>query len=130
MSTTHAPVPATHGEEQGLPYKMLVLVGALTLGVFALGIVWSTYLLNANIAITQPDPQAEVEAQKRIEQEVDQPEIGIVNQRMFELDARAQEKRELQMRRLNSYGWVDKDKQLAHIPIERAMQLYLSEQKK
>jgi hypothetical protein len=30
--------------------------------------------------------------------------------------------------RLNSYGWVDRERRIVHIPIERAKQLYLSRQ--
>jgi hypothetical protein len=30
--------------------------------------------------------------------------------------------------RLNSYGWVDREQRIVHIPIERAKQLYLSRQ--
>jgi len=30
--------------------------------------------------------------------------------------------------RLSSYGWVDRERRIVHIPIERAKQLYLSRQ--
>lgn len=130
MTTPPAPVPATHHEDRPLPYRMLALVAVITLGIFGLGIVWSTHILNATVAEQQPDPAVEKAVQARIQEKVNQPEIGIVNQRMFQLDTRAGERRELQLKRLNSFGAVDPKNQVAHIPIERAMQLYLAEQNK
>ncbi len=46
-------------------------------------------------------------------------------QQLFEASVRAQQKREAQRRRLESYGWVDRARGLVHIPIDRAMDLAL-----
>ena len=51
--------------------------------------------------------------------------MGIVNQRVFDLDQRPREKRLQQMERLRSYGWVDREAGVAHIPIDEAMKMYL-----
>ena len=40
-----------------------------------------------------------------------------------------QSQREQAEQRLSSYGWVDREKDQVHIPIERAMALYLEEQR-
>jgi hypothetical protein len=54
-----------------------------------------------------------------------QRKIGIVEQQLFENANRAQVLREEQEGRLHSYGWVDREKGLVHIPIDRAMDLTL-----
>jgi hypothetical protein len=59
---------------------------------------------------------------------VDQYEVGIVNLRVFSLDQRAAQKRLQQMERLRSYGWVDREAGLAHIPVEEAMKMYVTDQ--
>ncbi|MGZ6029906.1 MAG: hypothetical protein ACXWK5_10840, partial [Myxococcaceae bacterium] len=61
---------------------------------------------------------------------VDQYEVGIVNQRVFALDQRAAQKRLQQMERLRSYGWVDREAGVAHVPIDEAVRMYLAEQAK
>jgi hypothetical protein len=48
-------------------------------------------------------------------------EIGIVDQVPFEVDHRLEEWRESRSARLNGYGWIDRSKGIAHVPIERAM---------
>jgi len=59
--------------------------------------------------------------------EIGRAEIGIVEQRLFELQLEAQRKRQEQLKRLNSYGWVDRQKGLIHLPIDRAIELMVSE---
>jgi len=61
---------------------------------------------------------------------VNQYEVGIVNQRMFSLDQRAAQKRLQQMTRLNTYGWLDKQAGVVHIPVDVAMDMLVQEQKK
>jgi hypothetical protein len=51
-----------------------------------------------------------------------QPEIHGVNQPLFRLDDRARRRRAKDAQRLRSYGVVDADAGLAHIPIEEAME--------
>ena len=46
---------------------------------------------------------------------------------LFERHARPLSTRELP-ERLHSYGWVDRERRIVHIPIERAKQLYLARQ--
>ncbi len=46
----------------------------------------------------------------------------MVNQRLFELQREPEQKRAEELDRLNGYGWVDRNKQIVHIPIERAME--------
>lgn len=55
-------------------------------------------------------------------------EVGIVNQRPFVLDPRAAITRDAQLKYLHSYGWADRQQKTIHIPIEKAMEMYLAQQ--
>jgi hypothetical protein len=48
--------------------------------------------------------------------------VGIVEQQLFENANRAEAMRRQQLRRLQSYGWVDREKGLVHVPIDEAME--------
>lgn len=52
-----------------------------------------------------------------------QRKVGIVEQQLFENANRAQALREQQQRRLRSAGWVDRERGLVHLPVDRAMEL-------
>jgi hypothetical protein len=111
-------------EDKNLPYRKIIGVGAGSLILFALSIFWSTSLLRGaekemNPAGPPPLPPG-----------VNQYEVGIVNQRLFSLDQRAAQKRLQQMNRLNSYGWLDRQAGVVHIPVDVAMGMMVQEQKK
>ncbi|MGO8969057.1 MAG: hypothetical protein ACLQDQ_05755 [Myxococcaceae bacterium] len=128
MSSSPHSAPSTQKpgdlEDKNLPYRKIVGVGIGSVVLFALGIVWSTALLHSATKEMQPVGPAPLPAG------VNQYEVGIVNQRMFSLDQRAAQKRLQQMRRLNSYGWLDRQTGVVHVPIDVAMDMLLQEQKK
>jgi len=111
-------------EDKNLPYRKIVGVGVASVVVFALGILWSTSLLKIATKEMQPVGPAPMPAG------VNQYEVGIVNQRMFSLDQRAAQKRLQQMNRLSTYGWLDRQAGVVHIPIDVAMDMLVQEQKK
>jgi len=129
MSTT-AQSPSGHGTsevvhaQQHMSWPWIIGVGVASMAIFAVATVWSTYILNSTRAEMQPAGPPPIPKQ------VDQYEVGIVNQRVFALDQRAAQKRLQQMERLRSYGWVDRETGVAHIPIDEAMKMYLAEQQK
>jgi hypothetical protein len=55
--------------------------------------------------------------------EVGQSKIGLVEQQQFGLVARGARSRARDLERLGSFGWVDRQAGVAHIPIEEAMRL-------
>ena len=55
--------------------------------------------------------------------EAGKAKIGIVEQRLFENANQGLAWREQAYRRLDATGWVDREKGVVHIPIERAMDL-------
>jgi hypothetical protein len=56
--------------------------------------------------------------------EIGQNKIGMVEQQLFEgTPPRGPRDRTARLERLGSYGWVDQQAGVVHLPIERAMQL-------
>jgi hypothetical protein len=47
----------------------------------------------------------------------------MVEQQLFELSNRGTNDRAARLKKLGAYGWIDREKGVAHMPIERAMEL-------
>jgi hypothetical protein len=107
-------------EPEAVASKRAVRVAILFLLVFATATIWSVAIMNQGRDL---EPQEVIPSPR----EIGKPEIGMVNQRLFELQLDGKQQRDEQLRRLNSYGWVDRDKQIIHIPIERAMEVISAE---
>jgi len=103
-------------EPEGMATKRPVLVAVVCLVIFTLATLWA-------VAMMRGEERQLAARADLTTMEIGKPEIGMVNQRLFLLQLDAKEKREEQLRRLNGYGWVDRDKQVIHLPIDRAMQL-------
>jgi hypothetical protein len=117
--TTHPDEPRpgqpVEPEEDVLPYGKLALVSALALAAFTVGGLWSTWIL------LRPSHTLHPELRDPLPAQVGKPEIGMVDQRMFPLERQAEVKRAEHQRRLTSYGWVNREAKVIHIPIEQAM---------
>jgi hypothetical protein len=105
-----------HKSEDEIDYWKVIIVGVVSLAVFALSTVWAALLLRHET--------------KKIEEttgithrplKVEQEEIGIVDQVPFSIDTRLKRWRKEHDARLNGYGWVDRSKGIAHVPIEQAI---------
>jgi hypothetical protein len=55
-----------------------------------------------------------------------QAQIGMVNQRPFGKEASNAEIQRRAHERLSSYGWVDRDAGIVHLPLDRALELVQS----
>ncbi|MBS2029935.1 MAG: hypothetical protein JST54_18685 [Deltaproteobacteria bacterium] len=55
------------------------------------------------------------------------PQFGMLHQTLFETVSDAKDLNALSNARLNSYGWVDEQKTVAHIPIARAMEIVVKQ---
>lgn len=110
--------------QQEMNWPWVIGVGVASIAIFALATVWSTHILNTTRAELQPAGPPPIPKQ------VDQYEVGIVNLRVFAADQRAAQKRLQQIERLRTYGWVDREGGVAHIPIDEAMKMYLADQQK
>jgi len=100
----------------GMNLTKIMLVGAGALAVFAVGIIWSSYLLGSQLKEIGETGRAGPAS------EVGKPEIGIVDQVLFSTDTRLSVWKAEHAKRLGKYGWVDRAKGVAHMPIELAMQ--------
>jgi hypothetical protein len=107
-----APTPPQ--EEDAPNIAKAIVISITTLLVFGGGIVWVLLILHA-----EPKTPDKFEAPKP--NELHSSEIGIVEQPLFEGDRRLDNLMQEKRRWLESYGWVDKDAGIIHIPIERAM---------
>jgi hypothetical protein len=120
-STEHLPPPAAQADEHVAGFK-LVAVGVIALLVFGAATVWSARILGGTARMLQPTgPLAPGK-------DVGKPEIGIVDQTPFETTRGAERYRRSDLQTLRTYGWVDRDKGIIHIPIDRAIDRFLSEQ--
>jgi hypothetical protein len=111
----------TAQEPELLPMRKLIAVAAIAFIVFFGATLWSIEILHGEGGMTEPLESLPIPV------EIGRPEIGIVEQRLFELQLEAQHKRQEQMKRLRSYGWVDRQKGIIHLPIDRAIELMVSE---
>jgi hypothetical protein len=101
-----------------------VVIAVCFLLIFFVATLWSVKISRREEQKIGPRPEL-----IPTPREIGKPEIGMVNQRLFEHQLDAKHKRDDQLRRLNSYGWVDRDKQVIHIPIDQAMDRIARERK-
>lgn len=118
--------PSVHSEPvqeaDRIVWPKVIAVAVATLVGFAIAIGFADGLLrNGTDAMRQQRGLAPVPKALAFEQ-------GIVNQRPFVLDPRAAITRDAQLKYLHSYGWVDRKAKLIHIPIDKAMEMYLAQQ--
>jgi hypothetical protein len=122
-STEHLPPPEAQSEEAVASGKVL-LVGIVSLFVFGAAAVWSTRIWRDTR--TRLEPTGPIAPGT----EIGKAEIGIVDQAPFETVRAVERTRGEQLRQLSSYGWVDRDKGIIHIPIDKAIEQFLSEREK
>ena len=121
MSDAPAPPPLTNPpEEERLPFGILAAAAITALVIFTGGVLWTRAILRDETRAALPHGEAPITR-------AGQDEIGIVDQRMFELEGRAEQLRRAQRQRLGSYGWVDRDAGVIHIPISKAMDEVVTE---
>jgi hypothetical protein len=106
-----------HGGEDEIAYGKVIAVGVVSLTIFALSILWAARILSRE---TERNEEATgvTHRPSRVEQE----EIGIVDQVPFSIDKRLHRWKAEHAARLNGYGWTDRSKGIAHVPIEQAME--------
>ena len=118
---SHSPPHSTGSHGHGhvgsdeMNLKRIVAVGVVALLVFAAGILWAYFLMvGQRAAIREGGPE-------KPRSELGKAEIGIVDQVVFSADNRLDIWRAEHKKRLETYGWIDKAKGIAHMPIEQAM---------
>ncbi|HEY7724739.1 MAG TPA: hypothetical protein VH880_05365 [Anaeromyxobacteraceae bacterium] len=112
----HAPGGHPPAEADRIGTWTIVAVGVAALVLFAASsAVTLAWMHRARAQMNPAYDQAPRAAGQR--------KIGIVEQQLFENANRAESMRRAQLRRLSSYGWVDREKGVVRIPVERAMDL-------
>jgi hypothetical protein len=104
-------------ERDIIPSGRIVWVGVVAMIVFVAGSLAAAWQMQATRGAANPDGPIALPAA------AGQAKIGIVEQRLFEHANQGVAWREQARRRLDSYGWVDQAKGVAHIPIDQAMDL-------
>jgi hypothetical protein len=108
--------PAIRAEPDRIGTPRILAVGAAAL-IFFFAASWFTirYGYDATRAEMLPDGPAARPS------EIGRNKIGIVEQRLFGLAVEPAEWRQGQVRRLTSWGWVDRKAGVVHVPIDEAM---------
>ncbi len=118
MSESHSSTShLVRAEEDRVSSRRIVAVGIASLLVFFLASLVATRMMVRDRAALLPDGPPPPPA------EVGQPKIGIVEQQLYERTRTGPEWKAEQLRRLQSWGWVDRQQGLAHIPVDSAMDL-------
>jgi len=104
-------------EEDFVPTKRIVMVGVAALFVFTVGSV------AAGLAMRQLRRELNPDGPPPWPAEAGKAKIGMVEQRLFEHANQGPAWRAWSEQRLSSVGWVDQQKGIVHIPIDRAMDL-------
>jgi hypothetical protein len=113
--------PQAQADEHVASFKV-VAVGVISLLVFGAAVIWSSRILSGTAKTLQPTgPIAPGK-------DIGKAEIGIVDQTPFETTRGAERYRRRDLETLGSYGWVDRDKGIIHIPIDAAIDRYLADQ--
>ena len=105
-----------HGGEDDIDFGKVIAVGVVSLVIFAVATYWAATILHRETARIE-----ERTGEVRRPSKVGLPEIGIVDQVPFAADGRLEVWQKERAARLNGYGWVDRTKGIAHVPIEGAM---------
>jgi hypothetical protein len=121
--TGHGHDPHGHGHGDGggdsIAFGKVIAVGVASLAIFALATVWAAVILKRETSQLEKD-RGTATPMTRAEHPA---EIGIVDQVPFISDHRIDVWRKDNTARLNSYGWVDRARGIAHIPIDKAMEM-------
>jgi hypothetical protein len=104
-------------EEDRLPSGKIYLVGVVALIVFFLG------SLAAGLAMRAVRQQVNPAGPAALPAAAGSAKIGMVEQRLFDHANMGPVWREAARRRLQTFGWVDKEQGIVHIPIDRAMDM-------
>lgn len=99
--------------------RSILIIGGALIGLTIVFMLWAVLTVDARTGrVFSPDPSAPTpEVVDRLD-----IELGL-----FDLEAPGLERRNRGRRRLQSHGWIDRDRGIAHIPIDQAMQLSLDQ---
>jgi hypothetical protein len=121
-SVEHLPPPPAQAEE-GIRWIAVIGTGIGSILVFTIATFIVYRYLNEREKALQPTGPDPVPAL------LGQPEIGIVDQVPFDVSRNLQVYRKESLERLSGWGWLDRKQGIVHMPIDRAMDLVVEQQK-
>jgi len=104
------------GASDEIAFGKVIAVGVVSLAIFAASVIWASVILSHE---TKKNEEATGATHRPTR--VTEEEIGIVDQVPFSIDTRLHRWRAAHNAKLNGYGWIDREKGIVHVPIERAM---------
>jgi hypothetical protein len=108
-------------EEDRIATGKIILTAVVSLAIFGVGVVWSISIQrNENKTIV-------TQVNTAVPAMAGAPEVGIVYQWPFNKSQYAADKEAQTKGRLESYGWIDKSQNVAHIPIDQAIAKYVAQ---
>lgn len=116
-SRTSSDDPHGKQSEDAIDFRKVIAVGVVSLVIFAIGTVWAAAILRHETAKNEAAAGGAASPPAQI----GQAEIGIVDQVPFISDHRLEIWRAEKTAHLNGYGWTDRAKGIAHVPIDKAM---------
>src|SRR5688572_30070582 len=110
------PPEVSEDTEDGMNLTKIIVVGVVSLVVFALSVVVAWWILRDDTAaFTERGMAPQMRGLSK------QTEVGIIDMAHFDSDDRLEVWRAEKAKTLSSYGWADRAKGLVHIPIEEAL---------
>lgn len=109
-------------EKESLPYGKVVLVGVFAVALFTVSFIWVIRIQSGIERESMPQGRAAIPSQ------IGLLEINIINQAQFAQDHRAADRQSESRKTLSTYGWVNRGKNVIHIPVSNAMETYLKTQ--
>jgi hypothetical protein len=116
-----SPPPAQ--AEEAIRWFSVIGTGVASILVFAIATFVVYRYLDQREKLLQPVGPLPIPAQ------MGQAEIGIVDQVPFDVTRAAEAYRKEEIERLSSWGWIDRKQGTVHMPIDRAIDLVVQEQK-
>ncbi len=113
-------------EEDVVAEGRLTRIGVIVVAVTVLCLGVAALVMGGDPARLEGRPAARV----RTEGIVAPPTLGIIEQTLVEHEATGTRQRQLEEERLHQYGWVDRARGVAHIPIDEAMDLVVAESRR
>lgn len=108
-------------ENENLPVGKIAAVAIVSCTCFALAVLWAVGILHGVVEETQQQTGVVHKAEA-----IGRPEIGMVDQQLYQVEHRANELTQAKLGKLEQYGWVSRKDQLIHIPITEAMKAVIA----
>jgi hypothetical protein len=119
---------APHGapvrqEEDVVAERRLTGIGLIVVAVALLSVGVAALVMGGDPAHLRGRPAARASTDGIVAP----PTLGLIEQTLVEHEATGLRQRQLEEERLHHYGWVDRARGVAHIPIDEAMDLVVAE---